>query len=218
MVTTFSKKIFFKALVTKDPFLSSNPEMQHTNDQHYIEKILAGDTQTYSVLVDRYKDMVFSLALKMLRNREEAEEVAQDAFIKAYKKLNKFKGDSKFSTWLYKVVYNTCLDRIKKLKREISVVPMEEITERQLKTVDNALDLMEKQERTEMIQKCLNLLSADESALLNLFYFDELSLQEISKITGTGSNNLKVKLFRSRKKLGSILKEKLTPQTIESYG
>ena len=218
MVTTFSKKIFFKALVTKDPFLSSNPEMQHTNDQHYIEKILAGDTQTYSVLVDRYKDMVFSLALKMLRNREEAEEVAQDAFIKAYKKLNKFKGDSKFSTWLYKVVYNTCLDRIKKLKREISVVPMEEITERQLKTVDNALDLMEKQERTEMIQKCLNLLSADESALLNLFYFDELSLQEISKITGTGSNNLKVKLFRSRKKLASILKERLTPQTIESYG
>jgi len=217
MVTTFSK-YFFQTLVTKGSFLSSNPEMQHTNDQHYIEKILAGDTQVYSVLVDRYKDMVFSLALKMLRNREEAEEVAQDAFIKAYKKLNKFKGDSKFSTWLYKVVYNTCLDRIKKLKREISVVPMEEITERQLKTVDNALDLMEKQERTEMIQKCLNLLSADESALLNLFYFDELSLQEISKITGIGRNNLKVKLFRSRKKLASILKERLTPQIIESYG
>ena len=217
MVTTFSK-YFFQTLVTKDAFLSSNPQMQHTNDQHYIEKILAGDTQAYTVLIDRYKDMVFSVALKMLRNREEAEEVAQDAFVKAYKKLNKFKGDSKFSTWLYRVVYNTCLDRIKKLKRSISVVPMEEITERQLKSVDNALDLMEKQERTEMIQKCLNLLSADESALLNLFYFDELSLQEISKITGTSKNNLKVKLFRSRKKLASILKERLTPQTIESYG
>lgn len=218
MVTSFSKKLFFHDYVTKGDKLSSNTKMPHTNDQHCIEKILAGDTQAYTVLVNQYKDMVFTLSFKMLRNREEAEEVAQDAFVKAFKKLSKFKGDSKFSTWLYKIVYNTCLDRIKKMKRSMSVVPMEEITERQLKSVDNALDLMEKQERTEMIQKCLNLLSADECALLNLFYFDELSLNEISKITGTSNNNLKVKLFRSRKKLASILKQRLTSQTIESYG
>lgn len=218
MVTPFSKKIFFKVLVTNDALLSSNLQMQNTNDQHYIAKTLAGDTQAYAVLVDRYKNMVFALALKMMRNREEAEEVAQDAFVKAFKKLNKFKGDSKFSTWLYKIVYNTCLDSIKKLKRNIEAVPVEEITERQLKSVDDALDLMEKQERSNIIQKCLHLLSADERALLTMFYYDELSLNEISTVTGTSNNNLKVKLFRSRKKLATIMKERLTPQTIKSYG
>ena len=217
MVTTFSKKIFFKALVTKDPFLSSNPEMQHTNDQHYIEKILAGDTQTYSVLVDRYKDMVFSLALKMLRNREEAEEVAQDAFIKAYKKLNKFKGDSKFSTWIYKVAYNTSLDRIKKNKRKYSEVAIDEYTEHQVKTIDNALDNMVENERKKTIEDCLNLLPSEDGFLLTLYYFEEQSLDEIAKVVSLTANNVKVKLFRSRKKLASILKERLEPEIIEHY-
>ena len=71
-----------------------------------------------TVLVDRYKDFIYTLALRMLKNREEAEEVSQDTFIKMYKSLSKFKGDSKFSTWLYKVAYNNCLDRIKKNKKQ----------------------------------------------------------------------------------------------------
>lgn len=217
MVTIFSK-YFFSFLVTKPVSWSSNQQMPINNDQHYIKEILAGNTQAYTILVNRYKDMVFTLAYRMLRNREEAEEVAQDAFIKAYRKLDKFKGDAKFSTWLYKVVYNTCLDKIKKLKKDIGVLPIEAVTERQLKTVDDALDKMEKEERTLAIEKCLAVLSSDESALLTLFYFEERSLKEISKITGTTVNNLKVKLFRSRKKLGAILKERLTSEIIESYG
>ena len=85
-----------------------------TNDQVYIEAILNGDANAFAVLVDRYKDLVFTLALRMMKHREEAEEAAQDTFIKAFKSLNKFKGDSKFSTWIYRVAYNTCLDRLKK--------------------------------------------------------------------------------------------------------
>ena len=77
--------------------------MAKLTDENYIEKILHGDSNAFAFLIDKYKDMVFTLAIKMVKNREVAEEVAQDAFLKAYKYLPKFKGDAKFSTWLYKI-------------------------------------------------------------------------------------------------------------------
>ena len=79
------------------------------NDLYYINKVIGGDSNAFAVLVDRYKDFVFTLAIRMVKNREEAEEVSQDVFIKTFNSLRKFNGDSKFSTWLYKIAYNTCL-------------------------------------------------------------------------------------------------------------
>jgi RNA polymerase sigma-70 factor (ECF subfamily) len=188
-----------------------------TNDQVYIDKILEGDTNAFSVLVDRYKDLVYTLAIRMMKNKEEAEEVAQDTFIKTYKSLEKFKGDSKFSTWIYRVAYNTCLDRLKKQKRQQSTVAIDEYTEHQVKTIDNALDKIEAEEKKLAIQNCLNALPSEDSYLLTLFYFEELSLEEISKIIGLKPNNVKVKLFRSRKRLATVLKERLDNDIIESY-
>jgi len=188
-----------------------------TNDQQLIDAILAGDSQSFSILVDCYKDLVFTLALRMVKHREEAEEVSQDTFIKVFRSLNKFKGDSKFSTWIYRIAYNTCLDRLKKHKREQNVIAIDEYTEHQVKTMDNALDVLEKEERKQAIQYCLTLLPSDDSALLTLFYFKELSLEEIADIVGLNANNVKVKLFRSRKKLTSILRERLEPEIIEHY-
>ena len=188
-----------------------------TNDQVYIEAILNGDANAFTVLVDRYKDLVFTLSLRMMKHTEEAEEAAQDTFIKAYKSLNKFKGDSKFSTWIYRVAYNTCLDRLKKNKRQQYTVEINEYTEHQVKTLDNALDQMEAKEREQSIQDCLGLLPSEDSFLLTLYYFEELSLDEIGKIVDLKPNNVKVKLFRSRKKLATILKKKLDNETIESY-
>jgi len=191
--------------------------MTTTNDQDLITKILDGETNAFTVLVNRYKDLVFSLALKMLKNRDEAEEVSQDAFIKVYKSLSKFKGDSKFSTWIYKVTYNSCLDRLKQYKKNYANVAIDEFTENQIKTIDNAFDTMVQQERKQAIKDCLNELPNDDNVLLTLYYFEELSLEEISKIIGITANNVKVKLFRSRKKLASILKEKLEPEMISYY-
>lgn len=188
-----------------------------TNDQVYINKIIDGDTNAFSVLVDRYKDLVYTLSLRMMKNREEAEEVAQDTFIKMYKSLNKFKGDSKFSTWVYRVAYNTCLDRLKKNKRTQQTVAIDEYTEHQVKTIDNALDKIEAKERKMVIQQCLEQLSSDDSFILTLFYFEELSLDEIAKIVGLKPNNVKVKLHRSRKRLATILKDQLDNEIIESY-
>lgn len=188
-----------------------------TNDQHYINQIIEGDANAFSVLVERYKDLVFTLTLRMLKNREEAEEVSQDTFIKAYKSLSKFKGDSKFSTWLYKIAYRTSLDRIKKNKKYINDVAINEFTEDQVKTIDNTLHNLEQQEQNKAIQDCIALLPSEDSFLLTLYYFDELSLDEISKAVGLTSNNVKVKIFRSRKKLASILKKRLEPEIIEHY-
>lgn len=216
MVTTLSK-YFFLSIVTKGSIESSNDRMTIKDDQIIISQILEGDTNAFSILVDRYKDLVFTLALRMVKHREEAEEVSQDTFIKVYKSLSKFKGNSKFSTWIYKVAYNTCLDRLKKIKREYNVVTIDEYTEHQIKTLDNALDQMEALEHKKRIQHCLQMLPSDDSFLLTLYYFEELSLEEISKVVNLTANNVKVKLFRSRKKLTTILKEQLEPEIIESY-
>ncbi|CAC9973686.1 RNA polymerase sigma factor [Flavobacterium panici] len=191
--------------------------MSTISDQHYIDKVLQGETNAFAVLVDRYKDMIFTLALKMVKNREEAEEVSQDTFIKIYSSLNKFKGESKFSTWIYKIAYNTCLDRLKKSKKDDFNISIDDFSSHLIKTMDTALSALEDKERKQTIQKCLNLLPSDEKFLLTLFYFDDQNLEEIGKIMNISANNAKVKLFRSRQKLAVILRQQLEPEIIECY-
>ena len=188
-----------------------------TNDQIIINQIIEGDTNAFAQLVDRYKDLVFTLAMRMMKNREEAEEVSQDTFIKVYKSLHKFKGDSKFSTWIYKVTYNSCLDRIKKNKKHFNDVAIDDFTISKLKDVDNAFEALVEKEQHDTIQECLKLLPYDDSFLLTMYYFEEQSLDEIASIVGLTANNVKVKLFRSRKKLTQILKNRLEPEIIEYY-
>jgi len=192
--------------------------MSTDGDQLQIEKILNGDTAAFAVLVNRYKNMVFSLALKMLNNREEAEEVSQDTFVKIYKNLSGFKGDSKFSTWVYRITYNSCLDRIKTYKKEYNTVGIDEFTENQIQTLETAFDLLDRADRQKSIKECLEKLPAEDEVIITLFYFDELSLAEISKVVGIDKNNVKVKLFRARKRLATVLKERLEPTILENYG
>ncbi len=212
-----SKKTFFKLTVTKTDALQSYHYMIQIEDTYYIEKVLAGDTKSFAVLVDRYRDLVFTLALRMLKNREEAEEVAQDTFIKVFKSLSKFKGEAKFSTWIYRITYNSCLDALKKYKQEYQKDTIDEFTERQLATLDNAFEILADKEQSQIIEACLRKLPEEESFLLTLYYFDEQSIAEIAKIVAISEANVKVKLFRSRKKLAALLKEKLEPEIIEQY-
>ena len=192
--------------------------MATIDDNILIKAITNGDTKAYTQLVDRYKDLIYTLALRMLKHREEAEEAAQDTFIKVFKSLDKFKGDSKFSTWIYKVAYNTCLDTIKKNKKHLNNVTIDAYTFNKLDTIDNALDNMINKERQTLIKQCIHKLPEDSSALLTLFYFEELSLDEISQIINVEANTVKVKLFRARKKLAVILEQYLQPQNSLNYG
>ena len=191
--------------------------MDQLNDQHYINLAIAGNSNAFAVLVDRYKSFVFTLSIKMLQNREEAEEVAQDVFIKVYRSLQKFKTESKFSTWLYRITYNTCLDRMRSKKRNTPVFSFDNFEEDEVVSLISVLDTIEERERKQMIQKCLDLLPAEDGFLLTLYYFQENSLKEISRIMGINENNLKIKLFRSRRRLTAILKTQLEPEIINQY-
>lgn len=191
--------------------------MSKVEDQFYINKVLNGDVNSFSILVDRYKDLIFTIAIRMLKNREEAEEVAQDIFVKIFKSLSKFKGDSKFSTWIYKIAYNTCLDVLKKYNKQNNFIPIDEYLEKQKPELENIFDTLVLKEQQVIIQKCLSLLPYEESILLTLYYYEDQSLEEIAKVLNINQNNAKVKLFRIRKKFESILRNQLPTEIIESY-
>lgn len=191
--------------------------MNRVDDQYYIDRVIAGNSGEFAVLVNRYKDMVFTLAYKMIKNREQAEEVCQDAFVKTFRSLDKFKAESKFSTWLYKITYNSCLDHLKKYKSINSMVSFEDLSDGQLRAMENILDYIDQTERNQKIQQCLDLMAGQEAFLLILYYFDDLSIEEMAKVLKTNSNNVKIKLFRSRKKLAAILREQLEPEIIAYY-
>jgi RNA polymerase sigma-70 factor (ECF subfamily) len=192
--------------------------MTNNNDQLYITKVINGDTNAFAYLIDAYKNMVFSLAYKMTKNREDAEEISQDTFIKAYKNLEKFKGDSKFSTWLYRIAYHACLDSIKKNKKHQNTFEINEITFNQIKSVENILEGIERKERAKIMNDCLLKLPEEERAVIWMFYYDELSLKEIIEVTKLSEANIKVKLHRARKKLLAIVEENVEPEIISYYG
>ena len=179
--------------------------MTSETDQYLIDRTLEGDTNAFGRLVDKYQNFVFTIAIKLLKVTEEAEEVAQDSFIKAYDSLSNFRGESKFSTWLYRIVYHKSLDRMKSNKRFQTYELNEEFTEVNVELVENGLDFMLKQERSEIIKKCIAELPEEDSVIMSLYYFEELPVKEIAKITDLSDDNIKIKLYRSRKKLFSML-------------
>jgi RNA polymerase sigma-70 factor (ECF subfamily) len=191
--------------------------MKPTDDQKIIDKVLKGQTNAFSEIVHNYKNMVFTLALRMMKDRQLAEEVAQSTFIKIYKKLSSFKGDSKFSSWIYRITYNTCLDELRKQSKSYNLVQINEFTEHELQTVGNVLDEMQSEEFSETIKSCLDILPGDMGYLLTLYYFEEYSIKEIAETLKIKSSNAKVKLHRARLKLTEILKQKVEPEIIERY-
>lgn len=169
----------------------------------YISEVISGNTASFEHLVDGFKDMVYSVCIKITSEHELAEEVAQDVFIKAYQGLSKFKGDSKFSTWLYQIAYFTALNAVRKKKIEIS--DLIEVSNHQAD--ENCADHLEAEERKALIQEALTHLKPDERGVITLYYLEELSIEEVSKITRLSISNVKVKVHRTRKKLYGILEQ-----------
>ena len=183
-------------------------------DEYYINETLNGNVNAYAFLVERYKHMVFTLTIRIVKNREEAEEVSQDVFVKAYKNLKSFKGESKFSTWIYKIGYYASLDVVKKNKRQINSINIDEFNEGNIGSMQDGLKYLEAKERKKVINDALLRLDEDEQVILTLYYFEEMPLKEISKVVNLSLENIKVKLFRARKKLFSLLKNVIEPRTI----
>ncbi|WP_297761480.1 sigma-70 family RNA polymerase sigma factor [uncultured Muriicola sp.] len=189
--------------------------MAQLKDSDLVSKSIHGDMKAFGVLIDRYKQMVFTLACRMLRNKEDAEEIAQDTFLKAYKALNTFKGDAKFSTWLYKIAYFQSLDQLKKKKRLITSISLDRYKPTDIKVMSGILEELERQDRASIVKAAIDRLSEEDAAIVTLFYFEELSIREIAEIVSLSPQVIKVRLFRSRKQLAiylstSLLKEKVT--------
>ena len=191
--------------------------MSKDKDQPIIVLAQNGNMSAYEKLVDRYKHMVFTLALRIVGNREDAEEVAQDTFLKVYSALPTFKGDSKFSTWLYKITYRKGLDFLKKQNKHPATSSLDLHFKPVSLLVTEAWNTLETKERRRTVKRGIEKLEGDDGILITLFYFEELSLMEISEITDMESNTVKVKLFRARKKLADILRNSLEPETIQGY-
>ena len=175
--------------------------MEFLEDSLYIEKVLNGDTSAYTILVNKHKDMVFTIARKIARSREDAEEIAQDAFVKAFQSLEKFKQKSKFSTWLYRITYNTAVSRVRKKNIEVSVIDNEVIENYPGDQIYEFVEAMDDQHQQRFIDAALEKLPPEDNVVITLFYLEECSIGEISKITTLSKSNVKVKLHRIRKRL-----------------
>jgi RNA polymerase sigma factor (sigma-70 family) len=172
------------------------------NDNEIISKVLAGDQQAYAGLVTRYQNFVFTLALRFTKNREDAEEVSQDIFIKAYRSLADFRGASKFSTWLYTIVNTTCITFLRKKRLETHSLGSEKVFEA-ADSIDSGMraNLVEQKSRINMVNKAIGLLSGDDAEIITLFYKGEQTLDEIAQVLGIEPNTAKVRLHRARTRL-----------------
>lgn len=170
-------------------------------DELYIRKVLEGDPEAFRYFLKNYKDMAFHVAVSIVKDAHYAEEVVQDAFMKAFKGLQSFNRTAKFKTWFYRIVINEAFQRLRKIKREVvSFVPVEDI----IFSESALLYESGEEQQKHMISDALNKLQPKESLALTLFYLEEYSMEEICSITGWSLSNTKIVLHRARKGMRSM--------------
>ncbi|MCL1932988.1 MAG: sigma-70 family RNA polymerase sigma factor [Candidatus Azobacteroides sp.] len=173
--------------------------MKNPNDLFYIQRVKAGDIRAFSMIVSNYQKMVFTIVLKIVENREDAEDITQEIFVKVFKSLERFKEESEFSTWLYRIAYNTTISELR--KRKLSFVPMDDNSVPVNEAVTDEEELEPADIKLHYLDVALKKLPPDEIFLVSLYYFKEQSIEAISEISNLSVANVKVKLYRIRKKL-----------------
>ena len=174
--------------------------MNIDTEKKYIEDIKAGNTALFEHIVRNYQDRIFSFIIRIVRSEEDAKDVTQETFIKVYRNLNRFKGESKFSTWLFQIAYNTAISQQRKQQKQINYENEMKYQEKSSYT-GNSQEILEKKERHTMVNEAIKSLPESDAAIVNLYYKEEMSMNEISEILNLSVSNVKVKLHRSRKKL-----------------
>jgi len=186
------------------------------SDAQLIEQTLTGNQAAYAELVKRHQRFVFTLAMRYAKVREDAEEIAQDCFIKAYRSLASFKGQSKFSTWLYSIVYTTAMTFLRKKRVDTESID-DENNFVQVENQASAYDVnnAENKSRSFYLDQAIAQLLPDDAAIITLFYKGEQSLEEIAQAMGMETNTVKVKLFRARQRLKEKLERNLKHEVKE---
>ena len=173
-----------------------------STDSEIISRVLRGEQQAFAELVTRYQNFVFTITLRYTDNREDAEEIAQDVFVKAYRSLADFRGASKFSTWLYTIVTTSCITFLRKNRLQTASLDDEHVFEQ----ADNqnsgfSANQIEQKSKVAMVNEAIRLLLPDDAKIITLFYKGEQSLEEIGQIMRLEPNTVKVKLHRARQRL-----------------
>ncbi len=182
-----------------------------------IPKVLAGDVQSFEEIVRRYNMMVYTLAYRVLKNREEAEELAQDVFLKFYQSLDSFNMKSKLSTWIYRITYNASINKYKSQKRKIGTTEIDDFVEFNISDLPDAQYDISIKEKRKIINDSILRLPETDRIIITLYYYEELPIKEIAEIVGISTHNVKIKLFRSRQKLYVDLKDKVGQEKIDYY-
>jgi RNA polymerase sigma-70 factor (ECF subfamily) len=183
------------------------------SDKEIISRVLQGEQHAYAELVNRYQSYVFTLVLRMVKTREDAEEVAQDVFVKAYRSLADFRGESKFSTWLYTIANTTSITFLRKKKLEVHSLD----NEKMFKVADSKdsgfrANVVEQKSRVNMVNKAIGMLSPDDAEIITLFYKAEQNLEEIGRILRLEPNTVKVRLHRARTRLKDKMERYFTEE------
>jgi RNA polymerase sigma-70 factor (ECF subfamily) len=186
------------------------------SDIELIEQTLRGDQSAYADLVKRHQRFIFTLAMRFAKNREDAEEIAQDCFIKAYRSLASFQKQSKFSTWLYSIVYTTAMTFLRKKRIDTDSID-DENTYIQLENQSPGMsnNMAETKSRSYYLNQAIEQLLPDDATIITLFYMSEQSLDEIGQALGIDPNTVKVKLFRARQRLKEKLEKNLKHEVKE---
>ncbi len=175
--------------------------MDNQDEFHIIQRICEGETNLFSLFLSRYSDAVYSLIVRIASSKEDAEELTQDVFIKAFKKLNTFQGKSSFLTWLYRIAYNTAISATRKTRQDFSYIDETMIDKVPDENVDMLFEKDENENLLNKLQVVLKRLSAEEKMLIALYYSKGEKIHDIAGIMDLSSDNVKIKLYRVRKKL-----------------
>ncbi len=189
-------------------------------EQKLIERIAQRDERAFSELVRLYQRRVFALVFRMLQNRAEAEELSQDVFVQVFKAIGTFRGDSKLSTWIYRIAINLCKNRVKYLKVRHSDeqdavediaerVPLAEARNANVGQVDRPDDMMAGKQVEYIVQRAIAQLEPGFRECLVLRDVEELSYEEIEQITGLAAGTVKSRIFRARQMLREIVEREL---------
>jgi RNA polymerase sigma factor (sigma-70 family) len=187
-------------------------------DTEIIKRVLVGEQGLFAQLVQRYQSYVFTLVLRFTDNREDAEEISQDVFVKAYRSLADFRGDAKFSTWLYTIVRTSCITFLRKKRLNTTSLDNER-TNLQVESRESGFtaNIIEQKSKHAMVNAAIRMLSPDDTQILTLFYKGEQSLDEIGRVMGLEPNTVKVKLHRARNRLKEKMEKHFSYAVRELY-
>lgn len=173
-------------------------------ESELIKRIAKGDKNAFTEIVDKHKSMIINLCYRYLHNKEDAEEVAQDVFIELWHSASKFRGQSKISTWLYKVASNRSIDYIRKNKKRENDIEIDKAY--RLSSFSNPHLTMEEKEKGQIIIKSIQALSANQQEAFVLAKFEDKSYTEIAEIMNKSVSSVESLIFRAGKKLKEKMK------------